>query len=301
MLSLPFEPRQHGCRGSSYLQDGHELLALESQLLRVVVLLSKGADFLEFRYKPLDINVLWRSPQPLVPPGTALSSGFLDHYYGGWQVSLPSGAGASHYRGADFGVHGEAPLLSWSAEIVTDKPNQLSVRLRTRLIRTPFTLTRTLLLRDELPQLHITEVLHNTASVEMPYVWGHHPAFGPPLLTDETVCDRPAGTVRRLGRDTAAALQIRAGPTACGDGDFYWVEGMDAGWYALRNPRLEVGVCLAWDLATFPYLWNWRVTDAATAYPFWGRAELWALEPFSAPPSSIETTPPVVCACTASQ
>jgi hypothetical protein len=95
MSSLPFELRQHGCRGSTYLQQGNEFLVLESTLLRVAIVLSKGSDILELRYKPLDINVLWRSPQSLAPPTSALSEGFLDHYYGGWQVSLPSGAGAS--------------------------------------------------------------------------------------------------------------------------------------------------------------------------------------------------------------
>ena len=174
MELLPFDPRQHGCRGAHYLQNGHDVLVLENALLRVGILLSKGADMLEFRYKPMDVNVLWRSPQPLSPPGAVLEPAFLDHYYGGWQESLPSGAGTTRYRGAEFGVHGEAPLLPWAAELVVDDPDEIAVRLQVRLVRSPFTLTRVLRLRADSPQLHIAEVLRNTATTGIEYIWGRH-------------------------------------------------------------------------------------------------------------------------------
>ena len=73
------------------------------------------------------------------------------------------------------------------------------------------------------------------------------------------------------------------------DAEFYWLEGMPAGWYALRNPRAGFGFCLAWELDVFPYLRNWRVSADHVDYPFWGSGHLWALEPFSAAPASLET------------
>ena len=41
---------------------------MENELVRVTVLTSKGADILEFRYKPNDTDVLWHAPQPILPP-----------------------------------------------------------------------------------------------------------------------------------------------------------------------------------------------------------------------------------------
>jgi hypothetical protein len=295
-MELAFDTRQHGCRGTYYVQNGHGILVIENSLLRVSVLLSKGADILEFRYKPLDVDVLWRSAQPLRAPGTVLAPAFLDHYYGGWQESLPSGAGSARYRGAELGVHGEAPLLPWSATVVVDEPEQIAVRLHVRLVRTPFMLTRVLRVRADTPQLYVSEELANTAAVPMPYIWGHHPALGPPLLARETICDVPGGTVRRLDAAAAMSLGIHSGDA--GGDEFYWVEDLPAGWYALRNPAIGLGFALAWDVEVFPYLWNWRVSGETVEYPFWGSTRLWAVEPFSTAPASLDGAlePPVLVA-----
>src|SRR5687768_3513482 len=106
------QTRYHGCRITEYILRGHTVLCLENNQLRVPVLLTKGADIMEFRYKPMDLDVLWHSPHDLPPLGNSvptLSSpklgNYLDHWYGGWQESLPSGVGASVYKNAEFGIH----------------------------------------------------------------------------------------------------------------------------------------------------------------------------------------------------
>lgn len=53
--------RNYGCRLRRYLLDGVEMLSLENQLLKVVFALGKGADIVEFLYKPTDTDVMWHS------------------------------------------------------------------------------------------------------------------------------------------------------------------------------------------------------------------------------------------------
>jgi len=98
--------RHHGCRVNQYTWNGMGLVVMENERLRVAVLPDKGADIIEFRYKPADLDVLWHAPQTVLPPGTyiptvARSGGsFLDHYSGGWQEIFPSAGSATVYKGA---------------------------------------------------------------------------------------------------------------------------------------------------------------------------------------------------------
>jgi hypothetical protein len=62
-MYLRIESRHHGCRIAEYQFKGHRLIVLENRVLRAAVLATKGADILELRYKPLDIDVLWHPPE----------------------------------------------------------------------------------------------------------------------------------------------------------------------------------------------------------------------------------------------
>lgn len=53
--------RNHQCRTDEFLWRGHRLIVLENELLRIGVLASKGADLVELRYKPRDLDLLWRA------------------------------------------------------------------------------------------------------------------------------------------------------------------------------------------------------------------------------------------------
>jgi hypothetical protein len=64
-----------------------------------------------------------------------------------------------------------------------------------------------------------------------------------------------------------------------------YVEALEAGWYAVRNPKRGLGVALAWDLATFPNLWFWQEIGGGKGMPWYGRGKITALEPASQTPS----------------
>ena len=127
---------------------------LENELIRVGVLLDKGADIFEFTYKPHDLDFLWQSPIPMRPPFVATSAlaegNYHDYYYGGWQEILPSAGWASEaYKSSRQGLHGEVSLLPFDVSIVEDSPAQVTIKTQVRLYRSPLRLVRYLTLKRD--------------------------------------------------------------------------------------------------------------------------------------------------------
>jgi hypothetical protein len=91
-----YHNRNFGCRLNEIFFKGYRTLVLENEKIKVSILLDKGADIIEFLYKPLDVNFLWHSPLELNgnnknPVARPLDGGsFFDIYEGGWQELFPS-------------------------------------------------------------------------------------------------------------------------------------------------------------------------------------------------------------------
>lgn len=311
-----YAPRHHGCRTDGFTWRGHRLVVVENELLRVGVLASKGADIIEFRYKPLDLDVLWHAPQPVLPPGETVATvaraqgAFLDHYSGGWQEILPSAGPAARYRGAELGQHGEAALLPWDVRVLDDRPERVEVEFSVETLRTPFRLERRMALESGAAVLQLRERLVNLGEEELAFAWGHHPAFGPPFLEAGCSIDMPGCEV--VAPECAAGLERRwalaePGRYPClkragggvgrvdevpgkeaGTEDVVLFSKLEEGWCALRNPRLQLAVRLAWDPRIYPYVWCWQVYGGSRGYPYYGRAYTVALEPFNCPPLPLE-------------
>jgi hypothetical protein len=307
--------RKTGCRVSlDYTYKGMRVAFLENEVLRVGVLVDKGADIFEFTYKPRDLDFLWQSPIPMRPPFVATSAlpegAFHDYYYGGWQEVLPSAGWAKDpFLGTYQGLHGEVSLLPFEAQVDEDTPERVSLVARTRCYRSPLALERELSLQRNRPALLITERLVNEAPVEFAVMWGHHPAFGPPFVDDSCVVQTPARTVRVLdyhpnglwepgdtykfpmvkNRRTGAlqdVTRVLLPDTRSVDVISFW--GLTEGWYGLTNRRTRVGFGMAWDKNLFQCLWMWQVYGGHTDYPWYGRTYNCALEPFTSwPPAGV--------------
>jgi hypothetical protein len=303
----PAQYRHFGCRiTDDLLYKGMRTLFLENELLRVGILLDKGADIFQFLYKPADVDFLWRSPQGLVPPSrftatrAAGSGAFLDSYHGGWQEILPGG-GPADYRGAELGLHGEVTHLGWECAILEDRPERIRVRLSVDCIR--------MLLEAGQPTLFIEEILTNTSPEDMDLMWGHHPAFGAPFLKEGVRLFLPAGEAQvhsprfaesgllepgacfpwPLAPTNGHAIDLARvpGPQA-GFAELLYLKNLSGGWYAVLDPEQKVGFGLSWPLEIFPYLWFWMVYGRAPGYPWWNRAYVIALEPWTSIPNSLD-------------
>lgn len=308
--------RKQGCRISlDYTYKNMRIAYLENEVLRVGLLLEKGADIFDFTYKPLDIDFMWQSPIPMRRPivtTSALPEGaFHDHYYGGWQEVLPSAGWASDsYMNTYQGLHGEVSLLPFEAAIAEDTKEHVAIRTHVRLYRSPLVLERTMSLKRGVAALFIHERLFNESAGKFAVMWGHHPAIGEPFLDNSCVVQTPAAKVevmayhqnglwkpgedynfpmvrnrrtdqlqditRILSRDTQSV-------------DLVFLKELTEGWYGLTNQRLGAGFGMAWDKELFKYLWMWQVYGGHTDYPWYGRTYNCALEPFTSyPPAGVK-------------
>lgn len=307
--------RHYDCRiTDDLIYKGMRTLFLENDLLRVGILLDKGADIFQFVHKPSDTDFLWRSPQGLLRPDrsnptcASAAGAFLDSYHGGWQEILPGG-GPTDYRGAELGLHGEVTHLGWDFDILMDTPAEIAVKLSVNCLRTPLRLERTLRLRKGEPNLLIEETVTNCAPEPIDFMWGHHPAFGAPFLREGVRLIIPAGKGQVHHPQFAASgifpsgmefnwplaqtpdgrtidLSCVPGPGA-GYADLLYLHELRAGWYALLDPEKQLGFGLAWPKEVFPYLWFWLVYGQAPGYPWWNQVYCLALEPWTSMPNSL--------------
>jgi hypothetical protein len=314
---MPLSPaRNHGCRISdAWTYKGMRTLVLENELLRVTVLLDKGSDIVEFRYKPRDLDFLLMQPggirNPLrEPPSAYTDSPFLDFYSGGWNEILPNGGPGVVYEGAAFGQHGEISLLPWDCALLDDTPKHVAARLWVRPLRTPFFLEKTLHLDSGRAVLRIEERLVNEGGQPVHLMWGQHIAFGRPFMDNDLVIDAPAR--RLLTNPASPAFGPRRLQPA---GDWAWPQaaapdgspadptrvpafgqeqGMEmaylteltGGWYALTNPNLKLGFGVHFDHNLYRYIWMWQnLGHVAQGFPWWGRTHCMALEPWTSYPT----------------
>ncbi len=305
--------RNHGCRVSdSWTYRGHKTAVLENELLRVVVLVDKGADIYQFAHKPTDTDFLWRTPwgvrdtRRFLPTTGSPLGMFIDQYEGGWQTVLPGGGNPSVVGGAELGMHAEVNTMPWDCVIVEDTPDRVSARFSVRTYRTPFFFEKTLTLTGGSPVLSIESALVNEAEEAAHCVWGDHIALGGPFLSEDCVVDIPGGRVINHHRETHPNGTLKPGAVSdwpwalAKDGtssdlskvhpksvrryDAAYITDMPEGWYAVTDQRAEVGFGLLFPKELFRYLWFWQSFGGGFGYPWYGRTYNLAIEPFTSYP-----------------
>jgi len=309
--------RNYGCRVKEYVYRGLKTVTMENELIRVSILVDKGTDIFEFLYKPKDIDFMWHSFNGIKSPASFVAAKehpggpFLDYYEGGWQELFPNISDDCVYMGAPLGMHGEVCLTPWEYRIIEDRPEEISVRFWIRTNRMPYYLEKTLSMKTEDSTLYIDERVVNEGSIELQFMWGHHPAFGPLFLDENCVMDMPENCKAKtywvdLGKN--AVLPV--------DTEFKWplIKGLDEkiwdlskvpppdskvfmmfhlydipdGWYRITNTKKEIGFGMKWDKDMFPIIWVWAPYGGAEMYPWYGRNYNLAIEPWSAIPHNLE-------------
>jgi len=301
--------RTHACRVSDALTYcGFRTVILENELLRVVVLPEKGAEIYALVYKPHDTDVLFKrgfpqKPQPYPAAPANSEEGFIASYFGGWQEIFPSGGSACKVGNISIGIHGEVFILPWRWQILEDSPQRVSVRFQVHTTQMPFYLERTMSLESGSAVLRMEETLRNESPETLPYMWGHHPAFGAPFLDGSCILEAPEARVEvHEGHDAAChrlnpgaqghwplmpgkvgqMIDLRSIPSNQSQSyDMFYLTHLTQGWFKLTNHRLGFGVGLDWDAKMFPVLWVWQELCGSSGYPWYSQTYALGLEPFT--------------------
>lgn len=303
--------RNWGARVHDTALSGAPAVVLENERLRVTVLLH-GAHIVECNDKRRDLDLVWLTPDALRQPvaGGAVDglSAFHDTYPGGWQEILPNGGAPSAYGGTGFAQHDEVAGLPWAAEVVRDDPDEVAVRLTVHTRRTPLRVSKVLRLRSGEATLRVEETLTNLAPVATHAMWGQHFAYGQPFLQPGTRINVPGAphvvphptTLNPPRRAVApggphewpavptpdgGTVDLSRVPEPGAPTDVVYLTGLTDGWYELARPD-GATVRVEWDVAVLPYLWLWHEFGETTGYPWWGRAYVVGVEPFSSYPTN---------------
>ena len=266
-------------------------VVLENELLRAKLVVERGCDVVELLYKPESVDFLWHAPAPTGPiPASHPARPFLDHYGGGWQELFPHAGAGTRYAGAELPFHGEVWALPWEHRILQDDPAEVAVQFRVRTVRLPFRLERTVRMRSGEALLHFEETAVNEGERELEFMWGHHPAFGPPFLDRGCIVDAPARGVLVGGElhpwpvDRSGRDHSRIVPDGSSAEVMKYLCDLREGWVALTNPSRALGVGLVFDAAVFSYVWLWHELGYTQGYPWFGRAYVLGVEPQSSLP-----------------
>lgn len=307
--------RNYNCRIREFIYREHRCVSLENEILRIVVAADKGSDIIEFLHKPTDTELMWQSANGLrapahFRPSAPLATGhFREYFAGGWYEMLPNGPAPCQHRGAEFGFHGEATLLPWNYRVELDEPECVAIKFEVRLNRLPLRVEKTLKLESQSATLRISERIVNETGQEVEFLWGHHPTFGYPFITEDCRIYVPPCRVEIAENvpvnNRLAPSQNAVWPTVLGANgetidlsqmpapearshDFARLEDFKDGWFAIVNEQQSLGFALRWDEKVFPIMGLWQIARGATDYPWYAMNYLLAIEPACDLPSLAE-------------
>jgi galactose mutarotase-like enzyme len=287
---------------------GWRALTLRNGCVEVTVLPERGCEIYEFRDRSTGVDVLFKSPWGLQPPGAPPREGsdgleFLHNYGGGWQELLPSCNDACSYGGVQLPFHGEVATVPWAVE-AGGGDDAVELVGRVHCSRTPFALERRMRLERGSPVLTLRERVENVSDEAHHLVWGHHCVVGAPFLEAGCRLHAAARTIVTLPEaweDTArlapgqhepwpqallrdggrADLRDVPGPET-GSHDDVFLTGLEPGDVAVENPRLGRTFRLRFDHLLFRCLCTWQPYGGAHALPLAGSYAL-GIEPWVAP------------------
>jgi hypothetical protein len=281
--------------GTDPLRGPWRALQLTSAELAVTLLPEKGCDIVEVVDRQSGVDVMGRPPWGFGRRPTAGASleRWIEAYPGGWQVLLPNGGDAVEQHGTEWGFHGEAAMVPWRIDAEAGS----SARLSTSLMSAPLELERELRVEGRSPE--VVKRVRNDGGDEIAVMWGHHPAFGAPLIAPGTRITTSARTFTADDRAPGAALASGARSTwphasLVGGGTLDlsvipsddaprsilgYLSDFDEGAYTIANDRLGLAATLRWTLELFPHAWFWQELRALPDYPWFRRAYLAAIEP----------------------
>lgn len=247
------------------------------------------------------VPVLWQAPWGVLPrgatrPPATASVSARESWAGGWRTLFPSSGRAVTLYGADQGYDGEACLAPYRVSEATET----SVRLETRLVRTPVRVIRTVELQGS--SIEVTETVRNEGRQAIEMMWGHEIAFGAPLLGEGTTFETGASLVRPEPDVTHSVSydDVMPWPRTQGNGGPINLRripesnsGLTSQAYlsdfadhhaTITNQAAGLRVRLTWQAEEMPYLWYTMESGGQHDFPHFSGSYYLSLTPASAWP-----------------
>ncbi len=276
-----------------------EVLRLTTDELTLDVVPGLGGTLVSLRRRRGDLELLWRTPWGLRPPAAtplrgSAEAAMVDSYPGGWQTIFPNGSDSAVVDGAEWAHDGEARVAWYDWQT-----SGSSVLMRTRLLRSPFELTKIISVRGG--EVTVGETAKNVGTEAVDVVWGQQVAFGAPLVGPATVVDASAALVHSDPRTAGSASydDILPWPRAYGADGVVNLRSVPVGpqtrraylgehaepRLTVRNPALDLVVALEWDGDIWPYVWYELETGGVRDWPWFGTGHFLRLTPSSSWPA----------------
>lgn len=296
-------PGQQGLTVTEEKVYGRPAWVLSNGVIRVAVL-PGGGHIAEVRF-PGGVNPMRVPHYPTIDPDTYdparhdaiyganphkwLSAGYMGHllcfpFYG-----PPS---STYEEKAQLGNHGEAPIVRWKEVERHIGPDAMTFRYRAALVRTQYTVERTIRLPKGKAYFQVEEWIENLANYDRPYQWMQHATFGPPFIEPgQTMLD--ASATRGLTAQGTTSLQPNT--------EFTWPRGtatdgtsadlrpmqpkINAGTYSallmdpartvqfftLYHPKHRLLIGYTYPTETNPWLADWQENRRNTSPPWNGQ------------------------------
>jgi hypothetical protein len=268
----------------------HSTIALVNRWLSVVIEPENGANIRHVgRGSAPQQNVLaeydWASP---LPAGRGLTYGdsrldWLSGYRGGWQLLTPNAGAECEHLGVTYPFHGEVSTAAWSVDRVTPSTAVLSTGTRG-----PIKVERHIALDAGMSAVEVDTVLINESQIDAHALVVEHIAF---RSGSGTIVDGPAESHWRhdpaspedVGQAVPWNEDLRH-PVHQGEFRLAYLEAGCEGWMNIVQPELQSVCRVLWDSSILPSLWYWQ-ERGTEGFPWYGRADITALEPASTSPS----------------
>ncbi len=267
-------------------------IVIENRQLRLVILPELGGKLWSLVYKPVDREIFWHNPR-MAPRPAPYGAAYDDWFCGGWDELFPNDAPTT-FAGDAYPDHGEWWTLPFDWEIVTRRPDEVTLHLWRGGVVTNTLVERWITVRAGEPRIELRYRIHNAGQQPLDFLWKLHPALA---ISPHARIDLPACTVQldpafnaRLAQQPFAWPHARSNqgdaidmrvlpPVSAATCDFYYATDLAAGWCALTDAQAGYRFELTFDPAIFRSVWvfgaygGWRghyvtILEPCTGYPY---------------------------------
>ncbi len=271
-----------------------EVLRLSTEAVSLDVVPALGGTVTDLTRRADGASLLWSTPWGLRHRGAWSVPGsseavMADTFPGGWQTLFPNGGDTAIVQGVEWGYHGEARVtwLDW-------EQRDDALVLSGRLVRSPFTLTKTFTLDGD--TVRLDERMTNVGGEPVEVMWGSQLTLGGDLVGPGSTITATASTVhpdprfsvgtsyddlmpwpRAHGPKGVVNLARLPGPDA-DETRLCYLTDFAVPSLTVHSPDRSLGLDLTWD-ASWPYVWYSLEAGGRKGFPWYSGAYFLSLTP----------------------